>query len=157
MIDSAPPWTPITIAEARTVARATLAWGREHGSGPLTAAVLDTGGHVVVLERDDGSEFLRVDVAIAKAWGAIGMGLPSRVMGERAQHIPQFFSSLTSVAGGRLVPVPGGVLIRREGRLIGAAGVSGDTSTVDEEAAVAAIEAAGLQPDFGQIEEWRRP
>lgn len=143
--------------EAGRIARSVLAWGREHDSGRLTAAVLDAGGHLVVLERDDGSEFLRVDVAQAKAWGALGMGLPSRVMGDRMEHVGDFFRALSSVSNGRVVPVPGGVLIRRDGVIIGAVGVSGDRPPVDEEAAIAAIEAVGLQADYGQVEEWLRP
>ncbi len=147
----------ITNAEAGGIARGVLKWGREHESGRLTAAVLDAGGHLVVLERDDGSEFLRVDVAQAKAWGALGMGLPTRVINERMDHVGDFFRALSAVSKGRVIPVPGGVLIRRDGVIIGAVGVSGDRPDVDEQAAVAAIEAAGLQADFGQVEEWRRP
>lgn len=147
----------IGLDEADRIASGVIEWGRARPSGRLTAAVLDPGGHVVVVKRDDGSEFLRVDIAIGKAWGALGMGLPSRRLAERAEKIPHFVAALAAVSEGRLVPVPGGVLIRREGVIVGAAGVSGDTSDVDEEAAVAAIEAVGLQADYGQVEEWRRP
>jgi uncharacterized protein GlcG (DUF336 family) len=107
-----------------------------------------------VLLRDDGSEFLRVDVAVGKAWGALGMGVPSRLLGEK--HGP-FLTAIAATSGGRIIPVPGGVIVRRDGLVVGAVGVSGDTSEVDESAAVAGIEEAGLQPDYGQVEEWRRP
>lgn len=147
----------ITADEADAIAGEVLAWGRRNRAGRLTAAVLDPGGHLVVLKRDDGSEFLRVDVAIAKAWGSLGMGLPSRVMNERLEHGSAFFQALEVVSRGRVVPVPGGVIIRRGGQIVGAVGVSGDTSAIDEQAAVAAIESAGLQADTGQVEEWRRP
>lgn len=147
----------INVEEARRIAGGVLEWGRSNETGRLTAAVLDDGGHLVVLERDDGSEFLRVDVAVSKAWGALGMGLPTRVMSERMAHVPDFFRALTVVAQGRVVPAPGGVLVRRDGIVVGAVGVSGDTSPVDEEAAVHAVEAAGLQADYGQVAEWRRP
>lgn len=147
----------ISNQEAGTIARGVLSWGREHDSGRLTAAVLDAGGHLVVLERDDGSEFLRVDIAQAKAWGALGMGLPTRVIYERMDHFGDFFNALSAVSRGRMIPAPGGVLVRRDGQIVGAVGVSGDRSDVDEQAAVAAIEATGLQADFGQVEEWRRP
>ena len=147
----------LTRRQADDIADRVLDWGREHDTGRLTAAVLDSGGHPIVVKRDDGSEFLRVDIAIGKAWGALGMGLPSRLMAERVEHIPSFFVALNAMSDGKVVPVAGGVIIRREGAIIGALGVSGDTSVVDEDAAVAAIEGAGLQADFGQIEEWRRP
>lgn len=144
----------LSIAEASQIADAVLAWGRAEQTGALTVAVLDAGGHPVVLKRDDGSEFLRVDIAIGKAWGALGMGMPSRLLAEK--H-PPFLAALATMSAGRVVPVPGGVLLRRDGTIIGAVGVSGDTSEVDERAAVHAIESAGLQPDFGQVDHWRRP
>lgn len=147
----------ISLEEARCIVGGVLEWGRSHRTGRLTAAVLDPGGHVIALERDDGSEFLRVDVAFAKAWGSLGMGLPSRVMNERLEHGAHFFAALSTISDGRVVPVPGGVLIRRDGEIVGAVGVSGDTSAVDEQAAVAAVEACGLEADFGQVEQWRRP
>lgn len=143
--------------QADDIADRVLAWGRANNTGRLTAAVLDPGGHPIVVKRDDGSEFLRVDIAVGKAWGALGMGLPSRVMAQRAEHIPSFFGALAAMSDGKVVPVAGGVLIRHEGAIVGAVGVSGDTSQIDEQAAVAAIEGAGLQADVGQVEEWRRP
>jgi uncharacterized protein GlcG (DUF336 family) len=147
----------LTREQADQIADAVLEWGRAHDSGRLTAAVLDPGGHPIVIKRDDGSEFFRVDIAIGKAWGALGMGLPTRVMAERVDHLPSLFVALAAMSGGRVVPVAGGVIIRREGVIVGALGVSGDTSHVDEDAAVFAIEGAGLQADFGQVAEWRRP
>jgi uncharacterized protein GlcG (DUF336 family) len=147
----------LTMDEADRIASGVIDWGRSHQTGKLTAAVLDAGGHVIVQKRDDGSEFLRLDISIGKAWGALGMGLPSRRLADRAQKLPHFVSALAAASDGRMVPVPGGVIIRRDGVIVGAVGVSGDTSDVDEEAAVAAIEAVGLQPDYGQVEEWLRP
>jgi len=147
----------LTREQADDIADRVLEWGREHDTGRLTAAVLDPGGHPIVVKRDDGSEFLRVDIAIGKAWGALGMGLPSRVMAERVERLPSLFVALAAMSTGKVVPVAGGVIIRNEGAIVGALGVSGDTSHVDEDAAVAAIEGAGFQADFGQVEEWRRP
>ena len=118
-----------TLAQAEAVAQATLARGREVGAAPLTVAVLDAGGHLVVLLREDGSGILRPQVAIAKAYGALGMGLSSRELGVRAEKQPTFFASLTAIADGRLAVAAGGVLVRSaEGAVIGAVGVSGDVS-----------------------------
>lgn len=144
----------LSLEEARRIADSVIEFGRSNQTGALTVAVLDIGGHPRVILRDDASEFLRVDVAIGKAWGALGMGVPSRLLGEKHAL---FLNALVDVAAGRVVPVPGGVLIRRQGEIVGAVGVSGDTSEVDERAAVHAIESASLQPDYGQVEEWRRP
>ncbi len=140
----------VTLAQASTIVDATLAAGQRHGYQPLTCAVLDAGGHLVALKRADGSGILRPDIAIAKAWGALGMGIPTRVLAERAEQMPQLFSALSTVSAGRMVPVPGGVLIRRDGEVIGAVGVSGDLSDPDEQCAVEGIEATGLIADTGQ-------
>ncbi|MPZ54826.1 MAG: heme-binding protein [Acidimicrobiia bacterium] len=148
---------PLGLETARQISHRVLDWGEEHETGALTVAVLDTGGHPIVVERSDGSEFLRIDICIGKAWGALGMGVPGRLLAEKAAHAPHFVAALSAASHGRMVPVPGGVLVRRDGEIIGAVGVSGDTSDVDEEAAIDAVEGAGLQADFGQVEEWRRP
>ena len=140
----------VTLAQASVIVDAVLAAGERHGYQPLTCAVLDAGGHVVALKRADGSGILRAEIAFAKAWGALGMGLPTRVLAQRAEAMPQFFAALGSVSGGRMVPVPGGVLLRDAGAVIGAVGVSGDVSDPDEQCAVEGIEAAGLTADTGQ-------
>jgi uncharacterized protein GlcG (DUF336 family) len=143
--------TPITLAVADRIADATLAEGRARSAQPLTVAVLDTGGHVVVMKREDGSGILRCEIATGKAWGALGMGLPSRTLNERAAGNPNFFAALAAASGGRMIPNPGGVLLRDEtGRVAGAVGVSGDTSDMDEECAVAAIRISPFTPDFGR-------
>lgn len=138
----------IGVALADSLADATLAHGRRRGSAPLTVAVLDTGGHLVVLKRDDGSGILRPQVAVAKAYGAIGMGMSSRDLAVRAEKQPVFFGALAAAADGRFAPAPGGVLVRNEaGTLLGAVGVSGDVSDMDEQCAVDAVRALGLVPD----------
>lgn len=137
----------ITLRQAEQIATATIRHARGVGAAPLTVAVLDTGGHLVVLHREDNSGILRPQIATAKAWGALGMGLSSRELGRRAELVPHFFSALSVVSEGRLAPVPGGVLIRSDGVLIGAVGVSGDTSDMDEACAIAAVIQAGLDPD----------
>ena len=115
---------------------------------PLTVAVLDAGGHLVAFLREDGSGIMRPDIAIGKAWGAIGMGINSRLIRDRLADRPSFQNALSAVSGGKFVPVPGGVLIRdNEGAVIGAVGVSGDTSDRDEFCAIAGIKMAGLIAD----------
>jgi uncharacterized protein GlcG (DUF336 family) len=142
--------TVLTLAEADRVVDAALRHGQEQGLAPLTVAVLDTGGHLLVLKRSDGSGILRADIAVGKAWGVLGMGFGGRELQRRAEQMPAFFTALASMSGGRMVPVPGGVLIRRDdGRLVGAVGISGDTSVNDEECAVHGVRAAGLVPDTG--------
>jgi uncharacterized protein GlcG (DUF336 family) len=137
-----------TLAQAEVIATATLAHGRSLGAAPLTVAVLDAGGHLVVLKREDGSGILRPQIATAKAWGALGMGFSSRELGVRAERQPIFFGALASVAEGRLAPAAGGVLVRgADGAVLGAVGVSGDVSDIDEQCALAGVTAAGLQSD----------
>lgn len=143
--------TSVTLAQASTLVDAALAKGRETRSSPLTVAVLDAGGHLVAFKREDKSGILRFDIAFGKAWGALGMGFGSREFLERTKANPTFTGALTTLSGGRLVPVPGGVLIKNAGGdVIGAVGVSGDTSDRDEECALAGIAAAGLTGQVGK-------
>jgi uncharacterized protein GlcG (DUF336 family) len=137
----------ITLEQAIRIAAGTLARGREQQAKPLTVVVLDTGGHVVVTYREDRSGILRVQIATGKAWGALGMGVSSRELARRAANNPPFAAAMSAASEGRMIPVPGGVLIRADGDIIGAVGVSGDTSEVDEACAIAAVRAAGLEPE----------
>src|SRR5262245_43198336 len=140
----------VNLAQASTIVDAALKKGRETNCAPLTVAVLDAGGHLVALKREDKSGILRFDIAYGKAWGALGMGFGSRTLAERAANTPQFFNMLAAASGGRMVSNPGGVLIRDgSGDVIGAVGISGDTSEKDEACAIAGIEAAGLKADPG--------
>jgi len=141
----------VTLAQASTIVDAALKKGRETNSAPLTVAVLDPGGHLVAFKREDKSGILRFDIAFGKAWGALGMGFGSRALFGRAAQNPGFFTALAAASGGRLVPNPGGVLIRDAGGdIIGCVGISGDTSDRDELCAIAGIEAAGLKADPGK-------
>ena len=140
----------VTLAQASTIVDIALKTGRETECAPLTVAVLDAGGHLVAFKREDKSGILRFDIAYGKAWGALGMGFGSRELGERATKNPVFFGALTTIAQGRLVPVPGGVLIKGAGgNVLGAVGISGDTSDKDEACAIAGVAAAGLAADPG--------
>ena len=105
----------VTLAQASTIVDVALAKGRETNCAPLTVAVLDAGGHLVAFKREDRSGILRYDIAYGKAWGALGMGFGSRELAERAAKNPVFIGALTTIAQGRLVPGPGGVLIKDAG------------------------------------------
>ncbi len=134
----------MTLALADTIVTAALAKGREMKFAPLTVAVLDAGGHLTAFKREDRSGILRFDIAFGKAWGALGMGFGSRELAARAQSAPAFINAIAVASGGRVVPVPSGVLvIDAEGEVIGAVGISGDTSDNDEICALAGIAAGG--------------
>jgi uncharacterized protein GlcG (DUF336 family) len=140
----------VTLAQASTIVDVALKKGRDINCAPLTVAVLDAGGHLVAFKREDKSGILRYDIANGKAWGALGMGFGSRELADRAAKNPLFFGVLATVSQGRLIPVPGGVLIKDEsGAVLGAVGISGDTSDKDETCAIAGIEAAGLKAVVG--------
>jgi uncharacterized protein GlcG (DUF336 family) len=140
----------LTLDKARAVVGAALAKGRAEGMKPLTVVVLDAGGHVVAAEREDGSSNLRFEIAFGKANAALAMGLGTRALMKRAEQQPYFVQAMNGLAGGRFVPVPGGVLIRGEdGGIDGAVGISGDTSDNDELCALSGIAAAGLVGDPG--------
>lgn len=140
----------VTLAQASTIIDVALKVARDQKQMPQTIIVLDAGGHVVCAKREDGSGIIRYDIAFGKAYGALGMGWGSRTSMERATQNPNFFAAVEAASGGRLVPNPGGVLIRDAANVIvGAVGISGDTGDNDEIIAVAGIEAAGLKADPG--------
>jgi uncharacterized protein GlcG (DUF336 family) len=140
---------PLELADV--IIATALAKARETNLRPLTVVVLDAGGHAVALKRENDASILRPRIAHGKAWGALGMGLPSRVMFSRAKEQPGFYNALSDLCDGNIVPMPGGVLIREsaKGRIIGAVGISGDSGDNDETCAVAGVKAAGLYPDIG--------
>lgn len=141
----------VSLEEADLIADGTLAEGRARGAQPLTVVVLDAGGHPVVVKRSDNSGILRFEIAFGKAYGALGFGLPSRTLFARAADNPNFFTAVSTAAHGRIVPNPGGVLLRDgAGRIVGAVGVSGDTGDMDEACAVVGIARTGLTADTGQ-------
>jgi uncharacterized protein GlcG (DUF336 family) len=142
--------TKLTLEAASQIVDTALAEGKKRDFKPLTVAVLDAGGHLVVLKRDDNSSLLRPQIATGKAWGALGMGFGGRELERRAKNNPAFVGALSELAEGRMVPVPGGVLIRDgKGDILGSVGISGDVSLNDEICAVAGIKAAGYVPDTG--------
>ena len=140
----------VSLAQASTIIDVALKVARDQKQMPQTIIVLDAGGHVVCAKREDGSGIIRYDIAFGKAYGALGMGWGSRTSMERAAQNPNFFAAVEAASGGRLVPNPGGVLIRDAANVIvGAVGISGDTGDNDEIIAIAEIEAAGLKADPG--------
>ncbi len=138
------------LAVAQGMVEAARAHARQKGMNPLAIVVLDARGVLKVGIAEDGTSLRRTDVATGKAHGALAMGLGSRTLHTRAQSQPYFIAAVTHAVGGSLVPVPGGVLIRtKEGELLGAIGISGDSSDNDEEAAMEGIAAVGLVGDPG--------
>jgi uncharacterized protein GlcG (DUF336 family) len=140
----------LSLEQADRIADAALKKGREMKFAPLTVVILDAGGHAVVIKREDNSSIMRPQLAMAKAWGALGMGFGGRELARRAQATPGFFAALNAISDGRMAPVAGGALIRdAQGHVIGSIGISGDTSDNDEVCLIAAVKAAGLVPDTG--------
>jgi len=136
----------LTLAHADTIVRAALAASAAAGHKPMAVVVLDDAGHLKCAQREDGASMFRIDVATGKAWGAVGMGASSRVLGQRAKDNPNFFLSLAATADGRFLPQTGAVLIKNaEGRTLGAVGASGGTGDEDEAICIAGVLAAGLQ------------
>ena len=143
--------TALNLQTAQALVSEALKHARAKGLLPLGVAVLDARGALVAYAAEDGTSLRRQDIALAKANGALGMGLGSRTLAARAKTQPAFFTSLAGVIQGGFAPAPGGVLVRdAAGRLLGAVGVSGDISDNDEAAAIAGIEAVGLQADPGK-------
>ena len=135
----------ITLSEANRMISGALEHGARIAAPALAVVVLDAGGHLIAAQRQDGCTFLRVSIALGKAWGALGLGASSAQIGEIATQRPLLFQALSEMSAGRIVPVPGGVLVANSsGTLAGAVGVSGATSEMDEACARAAVQAAGL-------------
>lgn len=141
--------THLTLDHARTILDATLAKAVERGFKPLAVVVLDARGALKAFAAQDGTSLKRGEVARGKADGALALGMGSRAIAKAAAERPSFVAAVTHAVGGSLVPVPGGVLVKKDGEVVGAVGVSGDVSDNDEICAVAGIEAAGLKADSG--------
>lgn len=137
--------TTLTIAQANQIITVALEQARAAGYKPMAVVVLDASGDLKAAQRDDGASMFRIDVATGKAWGAVGMGASSRVLGQRAKDNPNFFLSLAATAQGKFLPQTGAVLILdADGKVLGAAGASGGTGDEDEAVCKLGVEAAGL-------------
>lgn len=137
----------LTLAQANAMIEAAFAKGAEMGLKPLTATIHDPGGHLIACQRQDGASTLRVKLAGGKACGALSLGVSSRTVGDMALDRPHFIASVDTMGEGGMVPAAGGVIVVDEaGTIVGAIGITGDTSDNDEACALAAIAAAGLKP-----------
>jgi uncharacterized protein GlcG (DUF336 family) len=137
--------TSLTLQQANQIIAGALAKSRENGYQPMGVAVLDAGGNLKAYASEDGASMFRFDIARGKAWGAVGMGVSSRVLAQRAKDNPNFFVALASAADGRFLPQPGAVLIKgADGQLLGAVGASGGTGDEDEIICAAGVQSAGL-------------
>lgn len=137
--------TSLTLEKANTIINIALATARTLNLAPLTVVVLDDAGHLKAMQREDGSTMIRQQVATAKAWGSVSMGMSSRSLADVAEQRPNFMNALVNIADGKVMPVPGGILIRdHDNRIIGAVGISGDVSDEDERCAIAGVKAAGF-------------
>lgn len=135
----------LTLDKANEIINTAINKARELHLSPLTVVVLDDAGHLKALQREDGASMIRQQIATAKAWGAVNMGVSSRSLAGVAVQRPDFMNALVTIADGKIMPAPGGVLIRDEdNNLIGAVGISGDSSDQDERCAIAGIEGVGF-------------
>ena len=135
----------LTLQQASAIITAALARSKEAGYAPMGIAVLDASGNLKASVSEDGASMFRFEIARAKAWGAVGMGVSSRTLAERAKGNPNFFVSLAATAEGKFLPQTGAVLVKdADGNLLGAVGASGGTGDEDEAICIAGVEAAGL-------------
>ncbi|HKJ96025.1 MAG TPA: heme-binding protein [Gammaproteobacteria bacterium] len=138
--------TPLPLERARDIVRGALAEGRRRELMPLTVCVLDVGGNLIAMEREDGCGVARLEVAQGKAYGALSLGIGGRTIAGRYKGREAFLNAAAAATAGRFVAAPGGVLVLDgNGQAVGAVGVSGDVSDEDEAAALAGLSAAGLK------------
>lgn len=143
--------TTLSLEQAQTILSGALAYAAEHKMKPVSVIVLDARGVLKAAAAQDGTSLRRSDIAMGKAFGAVGLGMGSRSLFKRAKEQAFFIAAATEAIGGKLIPVPGGVLIRdKAGEIAGAVGISGCTSENDEAAAMAGITKAGFSGDPGQ-------
>ena len=136
----------ITLAQANGIIESAFAKGASLKLKPLSVTVLDPGSHVIAFQRQDNASTLRFGIALGKAAGALAVGISSRKIAEMAAERPSFVVSLAAIAPNGMIPAAGGVIVvDGSGQILGAVGVTGDTSDNDEICALAGIEAAGLK------------
>ncbi len=150
--------TTLPLTAAETIIDTALKAGRDKGLLPLTVVVLNAGGQIVAVKSEDCSGIMRFDIAFGKAWGALGMGISSRLIRDRLGNRPAFQGALAAASDGQFIPVPGGVLIdTADGITVGSVGISGDTSEKDEYCAIQGIKAAGYASEPAEADpDWER-
>ena len=137
----------LSLTQANALIEAAFAKGAALGLKPLTVTVHDPGGHLIACQRQDGASNMRVKLAGGKASGALALGVSSRTIGDMALDRPHFVAAVDTMSEGGMVPAAGGVIVcDGDGAILGAIGVTGDTSDNDEACALAAIESLGLRP-----------
>jgi len=148
----------LSLEQALAISNKALALRKVNDILPLAVVVLDAGANLVSFQREDGCGPLRFDIALGKAWGALGMGISSRQIRDRTANRAAFQNAVAAASQGRFVPVPGGVLILNDtGEAIGAVGISGDASDRDEYCAIEAVKAVGLRAEPAEpAEEWMK-
>lgn len=134
----------LSLEQANIIASGAIAKGRKLALKPLCVAVLDGGGHLLALQREDGASNLRPQIAMAKASGALGLGVSSRTIGDMATDRPSFIAALAALRDAEIIPAAGGVILRINEQTVGAVGVTGDTSDNDEACALAGASKAGI-------------
>ena len=149
--------TSLPLEKANAIIASAMSRGRQASLLPLTVVVIDAGGKLVAMQSEDGSGLVRFEIAFGKAYGALGMGISSRLIRDRLSERPAFQNAIAAASGGQFIPVPGGVLVEdADGITLGAVGVSGDTSDKDEYCAIEAIKTAGYAPEPAEPNpDWR--
>merc|ERR1711990_267343 len=141
---------PLSLDEANKIIAAAFAKGKEMNLKPLSVAVLDAGGHLKAFAKQDGSSMLRFEIAFGKAYGALSCGTGSRWLNEQAATRPHFLEGLSAVSGGKIIAVPGGVVVKNDkGETLGAVGITGDTSDNDEQCCIAGVKAVNYKAITG--------
>jgi len=140
----------ISLDEALKLIAGTFAEAARRKLRPLTAVVLDAGGHVKAALKQDGCSMLRFEIAYGKAYAALSLGRSSRLVLQKSREKPIFMENLQALASGPMFLEGGGQLIRDadSGEVVGAVGVTGDVNEMDDIAAVAGIHAAGFKSDY---------
>ncbi|MBO0717092.1 MAG: heme-binding protein [Rhizobiales bacterium] len=138
----------LSLGEANTIIAATFAAAKKRKCRPMSAIVLDAGGRVKAFQKQDGASMLRFEICYGKAYGALALGRPSKLVLQKAHEKPLFMQSLERLADYPLFLEGGGQLIRdKTGELLGAVGVTGDANELDDLCAIAGIHAAKLCVD----------
>jgi uncharacterized protein GlcG (DUF336 family) len=137
----------LTLAQAEDIVAEAVQHGQTIGK-PLSVAVVDAGGFLLLVKRSDGARPLTPSIAIAKAYSAAVMERPTRMLRDWADSNPVFFSQLSQMATHPIVAADGGVTIKRDGEILGGLGVSGGTGDEDQQVCDDVLAALGYQLQF---------